>query len=266
MLLDAKCFAVPSGGEIPTRQAVELPLTTRRLIALTYGLLAHSLFVLAVAAMMLGIFTGMQSGLGRLTGWSALVVDLILALQFPILHSFLLSSRGRRLLARLAPGGMGSDLGTTLYALVASVQLLAVFLLWSPSHAIWWSAQGQIRVLCWVGFGLAWSLLGRALYEAGLALQTGFLGWSAVWRGQKPAFGGFPTTGLFRFCRHPVYLAFAVTLWVSPVLTPERLLLATIWTAYCILGPLHKERRCVRCYGDAYRQYQARTSYWLPKW
>lgn len=214
--------------------------------------------------MMVGVFTGLQSGLGRLTGERALLADIGLAVQFPLLHSFLLSRTGRGWLARLGPLGLGADLSTTTYALIASAQLLAVFLLWSPSHVIWWSARGLARTACWLGFGLAWLFLGRSLYDAGLALQTGFLGWSAVWQGRKPAFATFPTQGLFQICRQPVYLAFAVTLWVSPVVTPERLGLALLWTVYCMLGPLHKERRCLRYYGDAYRDYQQAVPYWLP--
>jgi protein-S-isoprenylcysteine O-methyltransferase Ste14 len=69
---------------------------------------------------------------------------------------------------------------------------------------------------------------------------------------------------LFRACRQPVYLAFALTLWTGPVLTLDRLVLAVAWTAYSLVGPLFKERRYVERFVDAYRNYQAQVPYMLP--
>ena len=41
----------------------------------------------------------------------------------------------------------------------------------------------------------AWLLLGKAMADAGLALQTGALGWTAVFRGHRPVYPPMPRRG-----------------------------------------------------------------------
>ena len=64
--------------------------------------------------------------------------------------------------------------------------------------------------------------------------------------------------------RDSVYLAFALTLWTGPVLTVDRLALALTWTVYCVVGPMHKERRYISYYGERYASYRRSVSYILP--
>ena len=80
-----------------------------------------------------------------------------------------------------------------------------------------------------------------------------------------PRFGAFPTQGLFRWVRQPVYIGFALTLWTGPVWTPDRLVLALAWTAYCVTAPRLKERRMVRRHGENYARYQREVPYMLPR-
>lgn len=237
---------------------------TRRAIALVYGLACHGLFAVGVGAMVVGLYTGLASGRGSLSGGWAWAVNTLLALQFPLVHSLLLARPGARLLHRLAPGTLGRDLSTTTYAAVASLQLILTFLLWSPSGVVWWSPQGGARVALTLLYAGSWLFLAKALWDAGLALQTGYLGWSAVVRGRRPEFGPMPVGGLFRHSRQPVYVGFALTLWTGPDWTPDRLLLALAWTLYCLVGPRLKEARYLEAYGDAFRRYRERVPYWLP--
>jgi hypothetical protein len=65
-----------------------------------------------------------------------------LILQFPLAHSLFLTGPGGRLLARLIPGPHGVTLATMTYAIIASVQLMALFALWTPSGIVWWRAEG----------------------------------------------------------------------------------------------------------------------------
>jgi protein-S-isoprenylcysteine O-methyltransferase Ste14 len=244
----------------------ERPYSRReRRVAVLVGIVCHVGFLIGIGAMMAGIYTGMGIGLGPFTGAAAWIANGLLLLQFPIVHSFLLSARGRTILIRLAPAGLGEDLLTTTYAITASLQLCATFLLWSPSGAIWWRASGAPWVASSAVYGLAWLVLLKTMVDAGLAVQTGFLGWSAVARGRRPQFSTFRVRGTFAFVRQPVYVAFALTLWTAPVWTPDRLLLALGWSAYCVAGPLLKERRYLRYHGEAFAAYRRRVPYWLPR-
>lgn len=237
----------------------------QRFTAIVAGLVCHLSFLLGIAAMIAGLFFGMTRGFGPFHGSAAWIADGLLLLQFPLVHSFLLSQRGGRLLARLTPLGLGSDLRTTTYATVSSWQLMLVFGLWSPIGAIWWEPTGLALAVCSVLYAASWILLLKTMADAGLPLQTGFLGWSAVARNRKPRFKRFPVEGTFGLIRQPVYFAFTLTLWTAPVWTADRLLIAVAWTAYCLLGPLLKEQRYLRYHGNDFAEYRRRVPYWVPR-
>ena len=232
--------------------------------AIALGAANHALFGVGVGCMMLGLYTGMQSGAGPLQGPAAWLANAVLALQFPFLHSYLLTPAGRARLARLAPPGLGRELSTTTYAMAASLQLLVVFGLWSPSGVVWWEPAGALRTAFGLAFGASWLLLAKSMWDAGLDVQSGALGWLSVARGRRPAYGPFPQHGLFRVCRQPVYLAFALTLWTGPAWTPDHLAIALVWAAYCVLGARVKERRYLAAFGAPFRAYQRRVGFWWP--
>jgi len=237
----------------------------QRRVALAWGTVCHLSFAAGVAAMIAGLYFGMTAGRGPFRGAAALVADLALLAQFPALHSVLLSTRGREWLSRLAPLGLGPALGTTTYATIASWQLLLTFALWSPVDPHPWVPQGALLLALTLAYASAWLLLLKTMADAGLDVQTGFLGWGSVFRGRRPAYRGFAPRGTFRWVRQPVYVAFALTLWTAPVWTWDRILLAVAWTAYCVLAPIHKERRYRRFYGERFERYRALVPYWIPK-
>ena len=259
-----KSRSVVSGVALPTGGQRGPYRTAERSVALLYGIACHSLFVLGISAMIHAIATGMTGGLGWLDGGAAWAANALLALQFPLIHSWLLSDRGRAVLDRLAPLGLGRDLGTTSYAAIASLQLLATFVLWSPTRTVWWAAEGAARGVSVALHAGSWLLLLKTMVDAGLDLQSGARGWWAVVRNRRPRWRPFSTTGCFRFTRQPIYVAFFLILWTGPVWSPDRLLLAVIWSLYCIFGPLLKERRCLRFEGERFRRYQSVVPYWLP--
>ncbi len=232
--------------------------------ALVIGLAGHALFAAAVAVMFRSLYRGLSWGGMRLSGWTAMAANAALAAQFAAGHSLLLTDRGRRFLARITPFGLGRDLATTLFAAAASLQLLLVFLLWSPSGLLWAAPQGWARSGLSLLYAASWLLLAKSMYDAGLGVQTGLTGWHAVWRGRRPVYPAFPRGGLFRHSRQPIYLSFTLILWTAPDWTPDRLLLTLAWTGYCLLAPLLKERRYLHWYGQAFARYQQRVPYWLP--
>ena len=61
------------------------------------------------------------------------------------------------------------------------------------------------------------------------------------------------------------YLSFALTLWTVSVWTPDQLVLSTILTAYCLLAPMFKERRCQARFGAEFEHYRTKTPYMLPR-
>ena len=221
-------------------------------------------FVLGVGSMMVAMYFGMSRSLGAVpTPWNWFANAALIA-QFPLLHSALLTTRGRRIMGRLAPRGTGSTLSTTIYATIAALQVLALFALWTPSGTVWWQAQGAALVVLALLYAASWLLLGWSMYSAGLGLQTGSLGWTALYRGRPPRYPGMPQTGLFRLVRQPIYVSFALTLWTVPTWTPDQLVVAVALTAYCIVAPRFKERRYRRIYGQQFDDYARKVPYWIP--
>lgn len=237
----------------------------RKTLALGMGALCHVLFAAAVAAMIAAIFFGLSESFGAVPWPWAALANAALILQFPLVHSALLSPRGSRLLVRLIPGQHGGTLATTTYAVIASAQLLALFALWTPSGIVWWRAEGAAFWAFCAAYTASWLLLIKASFDAGAEVQSGALGWMSLLAGRKPVFPDMPVLGLFAVIRQPIYVAFALTLWTVPVWTPDQLALSASYTVYCLFAPRLKERRFAARYGDRFARYRASVPYAIPK-
>lgn len=237
----------------------------RRLFALGFGLMVHSLFLVAVTLMAYSLYTGLQSGFGPFTGATAIFVNMLLVIQFPLLHSFFLGDRGRKLLKRMMPMKMGAPLATTTYAGIASLQLIIFFAGWSPMNSVLWVPPATIKAELTAIYAGSWLLLLVAMRETGLGLQTGSLGWWSIWKNRAPEYPPLPVDRpLHSIVRHPIYVAFALILWTSPVFTIEKVVLATAWSIYCVAGSRIKERRLLRFHGANYGDYMKRVPFWIP--
>ena len=248
------------------RGALAAPPGRQRIItALCFGAICHAIFITAITSMIYSMFYGLTRGWGQLPYPWALLANLLLIVQFPLAHSMLLTKRGMKLLSRLAPASHGQTLSTTTYAIIASMQLIALFWLWTPSGIIWWQAEGGLFIFICIAYFVSWLLVIKAIFDAGVDLQSGALGWLSLLADKAPAFPDMPTFGLFRFIRQPIYVAFALTLWTVPVWTPDQLILAIIWTIYCVFAPMLKERRFNAIYKERFAQYQAKVPYMVPR-
>jgi ubiquinone biosynthesis O-methyltransferase len=236
----------------------------RKSLALAYGVFCHGLFTLAVAVMIYEMFFGLSRSWGALHAPWSWIGNGALLLQFPIAHSFLLARPGKVVLRGMAPAGLGADLASTSYVIVASLQIILLFGGWSPSGAIWWQARGAMLPLMTILYAGGWLLLLKSMFDAGITLQIGSLGWWAVLRNRRPVFPPLPTGGLFRICRQPIYVAFTITLWTVSTWTPDQFMLAVVLTTYCLTGPLLKEARFSRLFGREFESYRSRHPYWLP--
>ena len=73
------------------------------------------------------------------------------------------------------------------------------------------------------------------------------------------------TNGLHRYVRHPLYTTSIVFLWLSSPMTLNRLTLIVGFTLYFTIGSIFEERKLVREFGDAYRQYQRDVPRLMPR-
>lgn len=206
--------------------------------------------------MAIGLHGEMQGILApRPIGYGALWNSLILLL-FPFLHSLLLSPTGRKIMASLLPGETGRHLVTTTFVTIASFQLIALFLLWSHLGGSEWRPPSELMPFWEICYGGAWALLAIAMVQAGLGIQMGLLGWTSVLRGVTPHYPSFPTTGLYTICRHPVYFAMALVSCIGPVWNIDHAVIACVFTTYCVVGPMLKERRLEEHFGAEFAAYR----------
>ena len=135
-----------------------------------------------------------------------------------------------------------ADVGSTNYAIIASIQLLVLFTLWTPSGIVWWQAEGAVFWAVTGAYAASWLILLKASFDAGAQVQSGALGWMSLMARIRPVFPDMPTVGLFRLIRQPIYVAFTLTLWTVPIWTPDQLALAICFSTYCLRAPRRKER------------------------
>ncbi len=112
----------------------------------------------------------------------------------------------------------------------------------------------------------------KALRVAGSVLFLGgalvFLGCAAQVYFHKFARRGPALGGLYRWIRHPQYVALAITGLGLAILWP-RFLTVVLWTVMIALYHLlarDEERRMLAEFGEEYRAYMTRTGRFLPKW
>lgn len=226
-----------------------------RILALTLGALCHLSFLAAVGMMMLSLYGGMRVNTLSLPMGTALAIDLLLVLQFPLIHSVLLSPAGRIFLSRLFPGEIGKHLVTTTFVIAASAQLLLLFTLWTHIGSVEWRPAQPLLTAWTTLYGVSWALLALAMTNAGLGTQMGFLGWVSLFRGKAPVYRSFPQHGLYRVCRHPVYFAMALVSVTGPIWNVDHLIVATIFVTYCVVGPRLKERRLLKTFGSQFQTH-----------
>ena len=72
------------------------------------------------------------------------------------------------------------------------------------------------------------------------------------------------TSGLFRLCRHPLYL-FTLLAWtLTPVMSLDRLAMIVFMCLYALIGIPFEERKLVGIFGQPYVDYQQRVPAVIP--
>lgn len=114
-----------------------------------------------------------------------------------------------------------------------------------------------------------WHVTGAALLFGGIALLVvAQLNLGASWRigieeGSSP---GLVTSGLYRFCRNPIFFAILIMLAGYTLLLPTRLSLALLVGAFIGIRQqiLTEEAYLSRTYGDTYRAYARHVGRFVP--
>jgi protein-S-isoprenylcysteine O-methyltransferase Ste14 len=157
------------------------------------------------------------------------------------------------------------------YAITSGIALALVVLLWQPAGRPMFVLHGVPRLLIDVAAlaaiaGFAWGALALHGFD-----PCGLRPIRAHLRGASPA----PTAtaaratplvvrGPYRWVRHPLYSFVIVLLWADADMTPSRLVIAAVWTAWICVGARLEERDLISEFGDRYRSYRRRVPFLVP--
>jgi protein-S-isoprenylcysteine O-methyltransferase Ste14 len=175
-------------------------------------------------------------------------------LSFGLSHSFLAASPGRSWLVRIA-----GRRGRLLYNAIALVHLVIVLVL----GAILFGGGASFRL----PFALHALMDGTALlgllilYRAGRSYDLArFLGLT-----HAEVIEPLVISGMNRIVRHPLYLGL-ILLLLGLSATPLSLATTIFAVIYILIGIRFEERKLLRLYGTAYRDYCHVVPMLIPRW
>jgi protein-S-isoprenylcysteine O-methyltransferase Ste14 len=108
--------------------------------------------------------------------------------------------------------------------------------------------------------GTAWFYTGLTVFLLGLTIwEIAGISWATT-PADEPV-----TTGIYRYSRHPMYIAIFLQLTGTGIASASGLflLLVTMRTLSELFLAIPEERYCLEKYGDAYRDYMNKTPRWM---
>lgn len=231
-------------------------MTMKRSFWLAFGVFSQGLFLATVCRLFPFLRGGehfhgrFSPGPGDSAAWP--LIDGLLAVQFAAIHSVLLLPAVRRSLGRWVPPALYG----CVFCVATCVCLLLAMEHWQPSAGAVWRLEGPAARVVDLAFLLTWVALLYSLWLTGLGYQTGLTPWWAWARGRETPRRGFEPRGAYRLLRHPVYLSFLGLIWLNPLMSFDRLVLATAWSIHIFVGSYLKDRRLSHYIGKPYRDYQ----------
>jgi methanethiol S-methyltransferase len=200
---------------------------------------------------------------GPQSAWPvAIVVDLALVALFGLQHSVMARAPFKKAWTRIVP----EPVERSVYVLLASLCLIALFVFWRPIPVSIWSVQNQaFAYALWALFGLGWLIV---LVSTFLINHFELFGLRQVWShagGHEIPAPVFRTPFFYRLVRHPIYSGFTLAFWATPHMTAGHLLLAIGMTVYILIAIRHEERDLIGMFGADYEAYRGRAGMLVPK-
>lgn len=176
----------------------------------------------------------------------AISVNALLSAAFVLHHSVFARAGIKRWVTRHVP----PSIERSIYVWIASLLFIAMMYGWQAVPGTAWSVSGPAAgLLIAVQFtgAIVAVLAARHIDVAALA----GLRWQPT--GNAPI---LKRDGLYGFVRHPIYFAWLLLVWPTPMMTGSRLMFAVLTTAYLIVAIPWEERGLRQEFGAAYDDYR----------
>jgi protein-S-isoprenylcysteine O-methyltransferase Ste14 len=184
-----------------------------------------------------------------------IVYDVLLFSLFAVHHSVLARTGVKRLVSQV----VSPHLERSIYTWSASLLFIAVCTWWKPIPGVMYAVEGPGRLAAYaIQFaGVIMTIrASKALDVLDLA------GVRAVLQADRPDGSRhvpLETGGLYGIVRHPVYLAWAVFVFATPVMTATRAVFAIVSTAYLAIAIPWEERSLIEIFGAEYEAYRKKV-------
>ena len=183
----------------------------------------------------------------------------LLWMIYLILHSVLASSQVKEWFAYHLP--QVKPYYRLIYNSIAFVGLLSLVYFYAT-----WPANPVLSERPFMG----WGFIGIAIVIGITALKQydlgEFAGTRQVREAQQESQTALHTVGLNKVVRHPLYFAILIGIWGNFLRGGDDLSLATaiVMSLYVYVGAKWEEKKLKMAFGEAYVQYQKRTSMLIP--
>jgi methanethiol S-methyltransferase len=189
---------------------------------------------------------------GTTGGAAAVATDAVLFFAFATHHSLFVRVPARRWIIRV----VSAPLERSVYVWMSSLLLIAACAAWRPIPGTLYDHHGLAAAvhLSSVAAGIGLTVLGarllRPLDLAGITQAR-----ARIPETTEPLVTRFP----YSVVRHPIYLGWMLVVFGVPRMTWNRLLMASLSSAYLLVAVPWEERRLARAFGAAYDAYRQRV-------
>ena len=224
-------------------------------------LIAWCLLVFHLPQIWLMIFLVMpKTGNG---GFGSFLFNACLLISWGILHSLLARETPKRVMSRL----VGDDFYKVIYISIAGISECLVLYFYQPLKGVVWETSGwmygALLVLFFMSMGAVFLFSVTLDYMEVLGIRRILNRMNHIDASQKPP--ALCLKGPYLYCRHPVYTATILFLWMGPVMTVTKLELAVFWTVYVIIGAVLEDKDTTKTFGSAYEEYKKQVPLLVPR-
>ena len=236
----------------------------QRAAVLAFGVVSYAVFFATFLYLVgfvgnLVVPKSIDSGAAGPVGPAVFVNTLLLL--FGLQHSVMARPGFKAWWTRLVP----QPIERSVYVLASSVALIALFVFWQPLPQAVWVTEGVVASMLTIGLlsGVTLVLISTFLID-----HFDLFGLRQTWlyfRGRPYEEKRFATPFLYRYIRHPLYVGWFMTFWITPFMSAGHLLFALVMTGYVLIAIPMEESDLLRALGEPYRRWRERTPMFVPR-
>ena len=204
-----------------------------------------------------------EVAIGWQLGW-----NLGLVLVFGVIHSFLAQEKTQRKLETVLP----PQALRTFFMIVTGVSVLILMGCWQSTGRILWALPFPVRVNYAISILLFWGIFSSVLLVMKQHDSLEFLGFRQIYE-PKTAFekktylsgiAKLSKTGFYAFVRHPIYFLTGLAVFITPVMSLDRLFFLFANGLYLIAALPWEEKKLIALFGSEYEAYRKEVPALIP--